>query len=185
MFRIFVACGIITLCLAGFIPTACDKYNPEGRDGEKQKLSKGTTESSNTSEAPKVRKRPFGDNETEKVSVLTENVKEDKDVEEITATELYNLMQEDPDIQIIDVREPHEYEIARIPKAKLIPLGEIIKRMDELDPSRTAYIHCRSGGRSAKAIIELKRHGYTGKLVNLKGGIIAWSDEVDETVPKY
>ena len=106
-------------------------------------------------------------------------------MEEITATGLYDLMQEDPNIQIIDVREPYEYEIARIPKAKLIPLGEIIKRMDELDPSRTAYIHCRSGGRSAKAIMELKQHGYTGKLVNLKGGIIAWSDEVDKTVPKY
>jgi rhodanese-related sulfurtransferase len=132
-----------------------------------------------------VRERRFGKSETEKVGILTENIKEAKEVEEITATGLYDLMQEDPNIQIIDVREPYEYEIARIPKAKLIPLGEIIKRMDELDPSRTAYIHCRSGGRSAKAIMELKQHGYTGKLVNLKGGIIAWSDEVDKTVPKY
>lgn len=110
---------------------------------------------------------------------------EEKVLEEITATELNDLMQKEPDIQIIDVREPFEYEIASIPKARLIPLGEIVKRMHELDPSRTAYIHCKSGGRSAKAIMQLKQNGYTGRLVNLKGGITAWSEEVDKTVPKY
>jgi adenylyltransferase/sulfurtransferase len=118
-------------------------------------------------------------------SFRQDDAKEDKALEEITATELNQLMQYDPEIQIIDVREPYEYEIARIPNSKLIPLGEITKRMNELDPLRVAFVYCRSGGRSAKAIEELKKHGYEGRLVNLKGGILAWADEVDKSMPKY
>jgi adenylyltransferase/sulfurtransferase len=106
-------------------------------------------------------------------------------LEEITATELNDLIKNNPEIQIIDVREPHEYEIANIPNTKLIPLSQITARAKEIDSSRTAIVHCKGGVRSAKAIGELKTNGFQGRLVNLKGGITAWSDEVDPTVPKY
>ncbi len=106
-------------------------------------------------------------------------------LEEITATELSELIKKDREVQIIDVREPHEFEIAKIPQTKLIPLGEIVKRAKEIDSSRTAILHCKGGVRSAKAIEELKKEGFSGRLINLKGGIAAWSDEVDSTVPKY
>jgi adenylyltransferase/sulfurtransferase len=106
-------------------------------------------------------------------------------LEEITATELNDLIKNNPEIQIIDVREPHEYEIANIPNTKLIPLSQITARAKEIDSSRTAIVHCKGGVRSAKAIGELKTNGFPGRLVNLKGGITAWSDEVDPTVPKY
>jgi molybdopterin/thiamine biosynthesis adenylyltransferase/rhodanese-related sulfurtransferase/molybdopterin converting factor small subunit len=106
-------------------------------------------------------------------------------LEEITATELNDLIKNDREVQIIDVREPFEVEIAKIPNTKLIPLGEVVKRAKEIDQSRTAIIHCKAGGRSAKAIAALQENGYKGKLLNLKGGITAWSDEVDQSVPKY
>lgn len=106
-------------------------------------------------------------------------------LEEITAVELKNRLENNEDIQIIDVREPHEYEIARIPNTKLIPLGEVVNRASQIDTSRATIVHCKGGTRSAKAIAALKENGFTGKLINLKGGITAWSDEVDSTVPKY
>ncbi|MCY7345857.1 MAG: molybdopterin-synthase adenylyltransferase MoeB [Pyrinomonadaceae bacterium] len=106
-------------------------------------------------------------------------------LEEITATELSELIKNDSEVQIIDVREPFEVEIAKIPNTKLIPLGEVVARVQEIDSSRTAVIHCKAGGRSAKAIEALKNAGYNGRLLNLKGGITAWSDEVDSTIPKY
>lgn len=106
-------------------------------------------------------------------------------LEEITATELNELIKNDREVQIIDVREPHEFEIARIPNTKLIPLGEVVNRSKEIDSSRTAILHCKGGVRSAKAIEALKENGFAGRLINLKGGITAWSDEVDSTVPKY
>ena len=106
-------------------------------------------------------------------------------LEEITATELNELIVNNPETQVIDVREPFEVEIAKIPNAKLIPLGEVVARTKEIDQSRTAIIHCKAGGRSAKAIAALQENGYKGKLLNLKGGITAWSDEVDASVAKY
>lgn len=106
-------------------------------------------------------------------------------MQEITVTELKKQLDSGADIQLIDVREPDEYAFASIDGAKLIPLGEIIKRMDELDQSREAVIHCKMGGRSARAIEAMQRSGYTGSLTNLVGGITAWSNEIDSTVPKY
>ncbi len=106
-------------------------------------------------------------------------------MEEITATELKQRLDQGDDIQIIDVREPHEYEIANIPNTKLIPLGQVLNRMNEIDPERETVVHCKMGGRSAKAIEALQRSGFQGKLINLKGGITAWSNEVDPSVPKY
>jgi adenylyltransferase/sulfurtransferase len=85
---------------------------------------------------------------------------------------------------LIDVREPHEYQICRIPSAKLIPLGELPKRIDELNGADEIVAHCKSGMRSAKAVDFLKQAGFK-KVRNMKGGILAWSDKVDPTVPKY
>ena len=104
---------------------------------------------------------------------------------EITATKLKERLDAGDDIQLIDVRQPDEYAFASIPGAKLIPLGQIISRMDELDDSRETVVHCKMGGRSANAIQALQRSGYKGELSNLVGGITAWSNEVDPSVPKY
>ena len=106
-------------------------------------------------------------------------------MEEITATELKQRLDNGEDIQIIDVREPNEYATARIPNSIHIPLGQILNRMSEIDPSREAVVHCKMGGRSAKAIDALQRSGFPGKLINLAGGITAWSNDVDPSVPKY
>jgi len=106
-------------------------------------------------------------------------------MEEITATELKQRLDNGDDIQIIDVREDNEYAYARIPNSVHIPLGQVLSRMNEIDPNRETVVHCKMGGRSARAIDALQRSGFTGKLANLKGGILAWSDEVDPTVPKY
>ena len=104
---------------------------------------------------------------------------------EITATELKERLDRGDDVQIIDVREANEYAVARIPDSKHIPLGQVVNRMSEIDPTRETVVHCKMGGRSAKAIEALKQAGFTGHLLNLKGGITAWSNEVDPSVPKY
>ena len=106
-------------------------------------------------------------------------------MEDITATELKALLDSGDEIQLIDVRQPDEYAFVRIPGAKLIPLGEIVRRMDELDDTRLAIMQCKMGGRSARAIEVLRQAGYKGELKNLRGGITAWSNEVDPKVPKY
>jgi adenylyltransferase/sulfurtransferase len=84
---------------------------------------------------------------------------------------------------LIDVREPHEYQICSIPAAKLIPLGQLPQRLNELDRDIEIVAHCKSGMRSAKAVDLLKKAGFRAR--NMKGGILAWSDRVDPTVPKY
>lgn len=106
-------------------------------------------------------------------------------MQEITATELKKRLDAGDDIQLIDVRQPDENAFAKIEGSKLIPLGDISRRMDEIDPTRETVIHCKAGGRSAKAIEILQQAGFTGDLKNLRGGITAWSDEVDRNVPKY
>ena len=106
-------------------------------------------------------------------------------IEEISATNLKARLDAGDDIQLIDVRQPDENAFAKIEGAKLIPLGDILRRMGEIDSSRETIIHCKMGGRSAKAIELLTQAGFTGSLKNLKGGITAWSNEVDPKVPKY
>src|SRR6266566_5404071 len=106
-------------------------------------------------------------------------------VPEITATELKQRLDNGDDIQIVDVREANEVAVAKIPNTIHIPLGQILNRVSELDPNKETIVHCKLGGRSAKAIEALKRSGFTGNLINLKGGITAWSNEVDPSVPKY
>src|ERR671939_1189577 len=100
-------------------------------------------------------------------------------MEEITATELKERLDKGEDIQIIDVREPNEFAFARIPNSVHIPLGQVLNRMSEIDPARETVVHCKLGGRSARAIEALTRAGFQGQLANLRGGITAWSIEVD------
>jgi sulfur-carrier protein adenylyltransferase/sulfurtransferase len=106
-------------------------------------------------------------------------------MQEITATDLKQRLDNGDDIQIVDVREANEVAIARMPNTVHIPLGEVVNRMDEIDPNRETVVHCKGGVRSARAIEALQRSGFKGNLTNLKGGITAWSNEVDPSVPKY
>jgi adenylyltransferase/sulfurtransferase len=104
---------------------------------------------------------------------------------EISATELKARLENGDDIQLIDVREANEVAVAKLPNAVHIPLAQVINRMSEIDPNRETVVHCKMGGRSARAIQALQQSGFTGNLLNLKGGITAWSNEVDPSVPKY
>jgi len=103
---------------------------------------------------------------------------------EIDAVELKAKIDRGDDFKLIDVREPHEFQICRIPGSTLIPLGELPKHLHELDPSAEYVMHCKMGGRSAKAVDLMKQSGFK-KVLNMTGGITAWSDKVDPTVPKY
>ena len=104
-------------------------------------------------------------------------------VPEIAPRELKSRLDRGDDLFILDVREPHEYQICNL-RGHLIPLGELSRRVHELDSSREIVAHCRSGKRSAEAVEFLRSAGFR-KVLNLKGGILAWSDEVDPSVPKY
>jgi sulfur-carrier protein adenylyltransferase/sulfurtransferase len=103
---------------------------------------------------------------------------------EISAVELKAKIDRGDQFLLLDVREPHEWQIRHIPQAKLIPLGELPKRVNELDSSVEIVAHCKSGMRSAKAVDFLKQAGFK-KVKNMTGGILAWSDKVDPSVPKY
>ena len=103
---------------------------------------------------------------------------------EIDAVALKAKLDRGDNFTLIDVREPHEFQICRIPGSTLIPLGELPKRLNELDPSAEYVMHCKMGGRSAKAVELLKQSGFKN-VTNMTGGITAWSDKVDPTVPKY
>jgi sulfur-carrier protein adenylyltransferase/sulfurtransferase len=104
-------------------------------------------------------------------------------VPEITVEELKQQLDAKQDVFVLDVREPHEYKICNI-EGHLIPLGDLPKRVRELDPGKDMVVHCRSGGRSAKAVQLLQQAGFT-KAKNLKGGILAWADRIDPKMPKY
>ena len=103
---------------------------------------------------------------------------------EIDVTEVKAKLDRGDHFVLIDVREPHEYRICNIPAAKLIPLGDFPKHVHEFDPSADIVIYCRSGVRSAKACAILRQAGFE-HVRNMKGGILAWSDKVDRSVPKY
>jgi len=108
----------------------------------------------------------------------------DQAVPTISVQELKGKMDAREAFELIDVREPFEYEIARIDGAKLIPLGEIGERFGELQEEQPIIVHCHSGQRSAQAVRLLRQRGFT-KVYNLEGGIDAWSDQIDSSVPKY
>ena len=106
------------------------------------------------------------------------------DVEEIGVVELKRRLDAGEPLEIIDVREPHEWAICRIEGARLVPLGTLGARIHELDPSRTYVLQCRSGVRSATAVGILRQAGFQS-LLNLRGGILAWAREIDPTMPTY
>jgi molybdopterin/thiamine biosynthesis adenylyltransferase/rhodanese-related sulfurtransferase/molybdopterin converting factor small subunit len=103
---------------------------------------------------------------------------------EITSVEFKQRLDRGDRLRIVDVREPNEYQINRIPGSTLIPLGDITRRYTELDPEEEIVVHCKSGGRSAKAADFLRSAGFK-RVLNLKGGITDWIDKVDPTQPKY
>ena len=103
---------------------------------------------------------------------------------EITALELKRRLDRGDALKIVDVREPNEYQINRIPGSLLIPLGDVPQRYKELDPSDEIVVQCKMGGRSAKAADFLRSVGFT-RVLNLKGGILDWIDKVDPSQPKY
>ena len=109
---------------------------------------------------------------------------ESEAVEEITAKELQRRRDAGEALEVIDVRDPHEWEICRIPGTRLVPLGSLSEHLHEFDSSKTYVMHCKSGMRSAKAIGQLRKAGFR-RLLNLRGGILAWSREVDPAVPTY
>jgi adenylyltransferase/sulfurtransferase len=105
--------------------------------------------------------------------------------DEVTVQELKRALDNPGSgIRVIDVRELAEYQVARIPGAQLLPLSELTQRWGELDPSNEYYLHCKAGVRSMKALLFLRQQGFK-QLKSVKGGISAWSDEIDASVPKY
>jgi adenylyltransferase/sulfurtransferase len=103
---------------------------------------------------------------------------------DLTPLELKQRLSQGEAIELIDVRDPHEWQICRIDGARLVPLATLPERLHEFDSSRTYVLHCKSGARSAKAVEVLHKAGFR-RLHNLKGGILAWSRDVDPSVPTY
>jgi len=103
---------------------------------------------------------------------------------ETTVTELKKKIDAKDDFFLLDVREPNEYQIGKIPGSTLIPLGDVPQRVGEIPRDTEIIVHCKMGGRSATAAAFLRQQGYTN-VKNLKGGITDWSDTIDPTVPKY
>src|SRR6478736_1618284 len=112
-----------------------------------------------------------------------EEVEAEVTTSEMQVEELKQRLDRGDDLYILDVREPHEYQICNI-GGHLIPLGDLPRRVNELDTSKEIVAHCRSGVRSAKAVNFLRQAGFK-KVHNLAGGILAWADRVDPSVPKY
>jgi molybdopterin/thiamine biosynthesis adenylyltransferase/rhodanese-related sulfurtransferase len=104
-------------------------------------------------------------------------------IPQITPVELKRRLDAGEEVFVLDVREPHEYQIVNI-GAPLIPLGDLPNRLNELDPNREIVIHCKSGGRSQRAAEFLQKSGFNN-VVNLAGGITAWATDVDPKLPKY
>jgi adenylyltransferase/sulfurtransferase len=104
-------------------------------------------------------------------------------IPEIQPEELKRRLDAQEDVFVLDVREPHEYQIVNI-KGHLIPLGDLPTRVHELDSSREIVVHCKSGARSAKAVDFLRKSGFK-RAANLTGGILAWADRIDRSLPKY
>jgi len=110
---------------------------------------------------------------------------ESKPIDTITATDLKKRLDNGDKIQFIDIREPHERAIVKFPNAIVIPLGQLERRMDELDPSVDAVFLCKIGQRSILGIRALQEAGYKGKLLNLQDGLNAWAKTVDKSMPIY
>jgi adenylyltransferase/sulfurtransferase len=103
---------------------------------------------------------------------------------EVTVEELKARLDRGEGVFILDVRNPEEFQICRIPGSTLVPLPALGARFRELSPDREMVVHCKSGMRSAKAVQFLREQGYT-KVRNLRGGILAWADKIDPAMPRY
>lgn len=110
---------------------------------------------------------------------------EEVPIESVTAKELQAWLESGKPVQLIDIREPHERAIVKFPQAKVMPLGQIVRRIDEFDPAVDAVFLCKIGQRSIFAIRALQRAGYQGRVLNLKDGINAWARDVDTRLPQY
>lgn len=109
---------------------------------------------------------------------------ETSDGDDATVEDLKSRLDADDGVFVLDVREPQEFDICRIPGSTLIPLGDLPQRLTELEGHDDMIVHCKSGARSAKAVKLLREAGFS-KAKNLRGGILAWIDRVDPTLPKY
>ena len=109
---------------------------------------------------------------------------EPEESDEMTPKELKTVLDNGGAPVILDVREPHEYDICRLPGSILIPLGQLGQRLDELNSDDEIVVHCKLGGRSAKAVEQMQKAGFAN-VKNLTGGIDRWSQEVDPSVPRY
>ena len=105
-------------------------------------------------------------------------------MKEKSVTELKEMIDNGVDFQLIDVREPHEFEICNL-KGELIPRNEIPDNVDKISKVKPVVIHCRSGARSGRIIQFLEQQYGFENLYNLEGGILAWADEIDTSMPKY
>ncbi|MFP5237605.1 MAG: molybdopterin-synthase adenylyltransferase MoeB [Acidobacteriota bacterium] len=112
-----------------------------------------------------------------------EEKKQMNGIPQMSVRELKQRIDAGEDLQLIDVREPYEAQIAQI-GGKLIPMNDVPQRMHEIDPSREVVVHCKGGGRSQRVAEFLRQNGYE-KVANVAGGITAWSSEIDPSVPKY
>jgi sulfur-carrier protein adenylyltransferase/sulfurtransferase len=115
-----------------------------------------------------------------------EDMANQENVTDITAAELKQRLDQGDELVLVDVREPFEWDIANLGEygARLIPLGEVLDRTDEIDPAAEIVLYCRSGARSAGAARQLRSRGY-GRVLNLKGGIKGWAEDVDPNMASY
>ena len=105
-------------------------------------------------------------------------------MKEKSVSELKAMIDSGEDFQLIDVREPNEFELCNI-KGTLIPMNQVPDHLAEISKDKTVVIHCKSGGRSGRIIQYLEETQGYQNLYNLKGGILAWADEIDHSMPKY
>ncbi|MDX1952390.1 MAG: molybdopterin-synthase adenylyltransferase MoeB [Verrucomicrobiota bacterium] len=117
--------------------------------------------------------------------ITPESASATENPDEVTVQEMKRALEDKSlNIRVIDVRDPDEYEICHVTGTTLIPLGTLAERFTELDPNQQIYIHCKSGVRSMKALNLLRERGFK-YIKSVKGGILAWSDEIDPSVAKY
>jgi adenylyltransferase/sulfurtransferase len=102
----------------------------------------------------------------------------------MTVEELKSLLDAGDDVFVLDVREQQEWDIAHIKGAKLIPLMQLPEKFKELDPKKPTVVLCHVGGRSARAVAFLRKNGFQ-KAFNLEGGIVAWAEKIDPSLPQY
>ncbi|WP_212747616.1 molybdopterin-synthase adenylyltransferase MoeB [Fodinibius saliphilus] len=116
--------------------------------------------------------------------IPSEDKEEESDVPEVSVQKYKSWLDNDEEVQLVDVREPHEVEIAEI-GGDLIPLDQILDHADKISRDKKVVVHCRSGKRSSDAIKKLQEKYGFDNLYNLKGGILAWSEEIDANIPQY